>query len=42
VLTGAPVVVDTRYVLAAAGLLADGAPTAAAGLLGELLPGRVS
>ncbi|HEV7870190.1 MAG TPA: glutamate mutase L [Modestobacter sp.] len=42
VLAGAQVVVDTRYVLAAAGLLAGDAPTAAAGLLGELLPGWVS
>jgi len=37
VLAGTDVVVDRRYVLAAAGLLADDAPAAAAGLLGELL-----
>ncbi|MGY1857459.1 glutamate mutase L [Modestobacter sp. SYSU DS0290] len=35
----ADVVVDTRYVLAAAGLLAGDEPAAAAGLLGALLPG---
>ena len=39
VLSGPQVVVDTRYVLAAAGLLAVDAPGAAAGLLGSLLPG---
>jgi uncharacterized protein (TIGR01319 family) len=37
VLTGTQVVVDRRYVLAAAGLLADDVPAAAAGLLGGLL-----
>jgi hypothetical protein len=37
VLSGTDVVVDRRYVLAAAGLLAVEAPTAVAGLLGELL-----
>ena len=36
VLTGTPVVVDRRYVLAAAGLLAADHPEAAAGLLREL------
>jgi uncharacterized protein (TIGR01319 family) len=36
VLTGTPVVVDRRYVLAAAGLLAAEHPAAAAGLLREL------
>jgi uncharacterized protein (TIGR01319 family) len=36
VLTGTPVVVDRRYVLAAAGLLAGEHPKAAAGLLREL------
>ena len=36
VLTGTPVVVDRRYVLAAAGLLAAEHPAAAAGLLSEL------
>jgi hypothetical protein len=39
VLAGTLVVVDRRYVLAAAGLLAGDAPTAAAGLLTSLLPG---
>jgi uncharacterized protein (TIGR01319 family) len=39
VLAGAAVVVDRRYVLGAAGLLAADEPTAAAGLLGDLLPG---
>jgi len=39
VLTGTEVVVDTRYVLAAAGLLAGDAPAAAAGLLAELASG---
>ncbi|TWH75192.1 glutamate mutase L [Modestobacter roseus] len=39
VLGRADVVVDTRYVLAAAGLLAGDEPAAAAGLLGALLPG---
>jgi uncharacterized protein (TIGR01319 family) len=38
VLAGAEVVVDRRYVLAAAGLLAGDAPSAAAGLLAELGP----
>jgi uncharacterized protein (TIGR01319 family) len=37
VLAGTEVVVDRRYVLAAAGLLAADEPAAAAGLLGELL-----
>ncbi len=37
VLAGTEVVVDRRYVLAAAGLLAADSPAAAAGLLGELL-----
>jgi uncharacterized protein (TIGR01319 family) len=37
VLAGTEVVVDRRYVLAAAGLLAADCPAAAAGLLGELL-----
>jgi uncharacterized protein (TIGR01319 family) len=37
VLAGTQVVVDRRYVLAAAGLLAGDSPAAAAGLLGELL-----
>jgi len=36
VLAGTPVVVDRRYVLAAAGLLAAEHPLAAAGLLREL------
>ncbi|MGY1824197.1 glutamate mutase L [Geodermatophilus sp. SYSU D00079] len=36
VLAGADVLVDRRYVLAAAGLLADGHPTAAAGLVATL------
>jgi hypothetical protein len=36
VLRGTPVVVDRRYVLAAAGLLAGEHPEAAAGLLREL------
>jgi uncharacterized protein (TIGR01319 family) len=36
VLTGTDVVVDRRYVLAAAGLLAGDLPAAAAGVLGEL------
>ncbi|WP_369140528.1 glutamate mutase L [Modestobacter versicolor] len=40
VLTGTRVVVDTRYVLAAAGLLAGDHPDAAAGLLTTLLAGR--
>ncbi|MGY1749587.1 glutamate mutase L [Modestobacter sp. SYSU DS0511] len=39
VLAEADVVVDTRYVLGAAGLLAGDEPAAAAGLLGALLPG---
>jgi uncharacterized protein (TIGR01319 family) len=39
VLAGTEVVVDRRYVLAAAGLLAGDVPTAAAGLLRELVPG---
>ena len=39
VLSGTQVVVDRRYVLAAAGLLAGDEPAAAAGLLAELLPG---
>ena len=39
VLAGTDVVVDRRYVLAAAGLLAGDAPAAAAGLLAELVPG---
>jgi uncharacterized protein (TIGR01319 family) len=39
VLAGSEVVVDTRYVLAAAGLLASDAPAAAAGLLSGLLTG---
>ncbi|SDY76246.1 conserved hypothetical protein [Modestobacter sp. DSM 44400] len=39
VLAGSRVVVDARYVLAAAGLLAGDAPDAAAGLLGGLLGG---
>ena len=39
VLSGAAVVVDRRYVLAAAGLLAGDAPAAAAGLLADLVPG---
>jgi uncharacterized protein (TIGR01319 family) len=39
VLTGARVVVDRRYVLAAAGLLAAEHPSAAAGLARTLLPG---
>jgi MutL protein len=38
VLAGTPVVVDVRYVLAAAGLLAADHPAAAAGLLRTLLP----
>ncbi|WP_138759896.1 glutamate mutase L [Modestobacter altitudinis] len=37
VLAGTEVVIDRRYVLAAAGLLAADSPAAAAGLLGELL-----
>jgi uncharacterized protein (TIGR01319 family) len=37
VLAGARVVVDRRYVLAAAGLLAGDLPTAATGLLGDLV-----
>jgi hypothetical protein len=40
VLAGGDVVVDGRYVLAAAGLLARDAPRAAAGLLAELAAGR--
>jgi hypothetical protein len=39
VLAGTQVVVDSRYVLAAAGLLAPDEPTAAAGLLSTLLTG---
>jgi uncharacterized protein (TIGR01319 family) len=39
VLAGTQVVVDSRYVLAAAGLLAEDHPEAAAGLLGTLLAG---
>jgi len=39
VLAGTEVVVDRRYVLAAAGLLGGDVPTAAAGLLRDLLPG---
>jgi alanine dehydrogenase len=39
VLTGTPVLVDRRYVLAAAGLLAAEHPRAAAGLLAELAEG---
>jgi hypothetical protein len=39
VLAGAEVLVDRRYVLAAAGLLAGDVPSAAAGLLAELGPG---
>lgn len=39
VLAGTRVVVDARYVLAAAGLLADDAPDATAGLLAGLLSG---
>ena len=39
VLSGTQVVVDRRYVLAAAGLLAGDEPAAAAGLLAGLLPG---
>ena len=39
VLTGTEVIVDSRYVLAAAGLLAGDAPDAAAGVLRGLTPG---
>ena len=39
VLAGPEVVVDRRYVLAAAGLLVGEFPAAAARLLGQLLPG---
>ena len=38
-LQGTQVVVDRRYVLAAAGLLAGDAPDAAAGVLRGLTPG---
>jgi hypothetical protein len=38
VLSGTPVVVDRRYVLAAAGLLAAEHPDAAAGLAESLIP----
>jgi hypothetical protein len=38
VLAGTQVVVDRRYVLAAAGLLAGDAPDAATGLLRALVP----
>ncbi|MEU2348409.1 glutamate mutase L [Modestobacter sp. NPDC049651] len=40
VLSGAQVTVDTRYVLAAAGLLAGDDPAAAAGVLAELVSAR--
>jgi hypothetical protein len=39
VLAGSRVVVDRRYVLAAAGLLAGDCPVAAAGLLAGMLAG---
>lgn len=42
VLTGSAVVVDRRYVLAAAGLLAADAPRAAAGLLADLAAGTAA